>query len=195
MANLLYHQMNEQQEPNTPQNLDYTKECHSIRCISKGYGGISTGSSLSKGSKIVSYTCSGYNSNWHGFLDSSSTIYGIKFKMVHDSTTKLVVTAKMQDKSWKLVVVSSTNTDSVVRDLAVETRDFFYIYRSFLSSIIEFISVLKTQSLMFNGFELIEFNQEENLPLIWNSFKDMLGTLNMTNRGRGDRFQLVYRMH
>ena len=147
-------------EPNTPQNLAYLKECHSCRNIIKGFGGISQGSSISN-RLLVSYTCSGYNSDWCG-LDTSLTRFGIKFNMVRDSIKRLVVIAKMQDTSWKLEVVTPTNTDNVVWDIADDTKDYFYIYRAFLSSIFEFISVLRTQSQMFNEFRRIVFKKGEN---------------------------------
>ncbi len=56
-------------------------------------------------------------------------------------------------------------------DIANNTKDYFYIYRAFLSSIIKFISVLRTQCQMFSELKRILFDKVENETLNWNLFE------------------------
>ena len=186
--------MNEPLKPNTPQNLVYLKECPSCRSIAKGYGGISQGIATKSNRLIVSYTCSGYNSDWDGTLNINSTRYGIKFDMMRDSINRLAVIAIINNKNWDLVV-TPTITDDMAWDIGDDTRDYFYVYRAFLSSIIEFISVLRTQSQMFNEYERILFKDKDNGTLNWKLFENIFRSLKMTDyRNKLNERTLVYRM-
>jgi hypothetical protein len=181
MGTQLYKFMKgEKQQPETHQNLIYSNECPSFRTIAKGFGGITTGKLTGRLSNrlIVLYTCSGYNSDWYCKLHTSPTRYGIKFNMVRDSINRLEVVATMQDANWKLKVVPS-NTDGDDWNIVDDTNDYFYIYRAFLSSIIEFISVLRTQCQIFSELKNIVIDKVENEPLNWILFVNIFHSLNM----------------
>jgi hypothetical protein len=198
MANQLYAFMIEKQEPKIQQNLVYSNECPSFRTLAKGLGGISNKNTSNRRRLLVSYTCSGYNSDWFGELNTDQTTYGIKFNMVHESINKLVVIAKMkniaamQNTDWQLEFITPTNADAGVEwNIFEDTKKYFYIYRAFLSSIIEFISVLRTQSQMFKDLTRIFFMKVED-ETYWNLFENIFRSLNMIDYYSGDC--LVYRM-
>jgi hypothetical protein len=166
-------------DSNPPTIVKYTDVCPSIKAMTKGYGGITVIKKVND--TYTAYTCCGF---------SRLETKGISFSMTHMNTLKLMVNANIHDTTWILEVILVNQS---IDFISADTQSYFYIYRAFLSSIIEFLLILKAESQLFNNMKCIEINKVDDI--LWNLFQPFFLQLKMKSNGNSSSItQLKYPM-